>query len=655
VSEGANNEPGLDGDALLRRLAELTAHADLFQEILANLPVILFRLDRHGMFTLSVGAGLARLGLRDGQAVGTSAFTALPEARAELEAALAGGTLVFETTRRSTDSTEHSVRFRYLIYAAFDSARGEGVVAFAIDLTQGLKAEDNLQRSEAGFRSLVDHSPDIVLRIDRSGTITFVNRAVNDSPLGVIKGRNVLDFALERELPKLRASVRRAFEDGHASQLECEARGLDGVVRPYDVRISPIPHPTGPEAAIVVATDMTERKRLADQEARLQAQIQQSQKLESLGLLAGGVAHDFNNLLMGVLGNASLVLMDMSPDATHYQHLKGIETSARRAAELCQQMLAYSGKGRFVVRPIDVSEVVLGTVRLLEASIPKHVTLKYDCLPGERAVEADIVQLRQIVMNLVLNAADAIGDRRGMVTIRTGAMYCDSEYLGSTFFDDRLSPGHFAFIEISDTGCGMDKVTRTQMFDPFYSTKSHGRGLGLAAVLGIVRGHKGAIKVYSELNVGTTIKVILPVSELPAQRLETDTGSVRPPAMSGRVLIIDDEPMILNIAAEILEQSGFSVLTAADGEEGLAKFRENLDISLVLLDLTMPRMSGDEVFRELRKIKPTVRVLLSSGYNEQDTTSRFAGKGLAGFIQKPYGAEQLVEAVRHVLQSESSI
>jgi CheY-like chemotaxis protein len=201
----------------------------------------------------------------------------------------------------------------------------------------------------------------------------------------------------------------------------------------------------------------------------------------------------------------------------------------------------------------------------------------------------------------------------------------------------------------------MDKITRAQMFDPFYSTKSHGRGLGLAAVLGIVRGHKGAIKVYSELNKGTTIKVILPVSELPAQRLETETTSVRPPAFSGRVLIIDDEPMILNIAAEILEHAGFGVITAADGEEGLAKFRESPDICLVLLDLTMPRMSGDDVFRELRKIKPAVRVLLSSGYNEQDTTSRFAGKGLAGFIQKPYGAEQLVEAVRQVLQSESSI
>ena len=649
VSEGANTT--LESDALLRRLAELTAHADLFQEILANLPVILFRLDRHGIFTLSVGAGLARLGLRDGQAVGTSAFAALPEARAELEAALAGGTIVFETTRRGTDSAEHGVRFRYLMYAAFDAARGEGLVAFAIDLTQGLKAEDNLQRSEAGFRSLVDHSPDVVLKVDRSGTILFVNRAISQSPLGAIKGRNVLDFVLEKELTKLRSAVRRAFDDSLASQLECEARGLDGIIRPYDVRISPIPHPSGPEAAIVVATDMTERQRLADQEARLQAQIQQSQKLESLGLLAGGVAHDFNNLLMGVLGNASLVLMDMSPDATHYQHLKGIETAARRAAELCQQMLAYSGKGRFVVRPVDVCEVVLGTARLLEASIPKHVSLKYDCLPGERAVEADIVQLRQIVMNLVLNAADAVGERRGMITIRTGAMYCDSDYLGSTFFDDRLAPGHFAFIEISDTGTGMDKDTRAHMFDPFFSTKSHGRGLGLAAVLGIVRGHKGGIKVYSELNVGTTIKVILPVSELPAQRLEQESASVKPPAMTGRVLIIDDEPMILNIAAEVLEYAGFTVITAPDGEEGIAKFRAHPDTSLVLLDLTMPRMSGDEVFRELRKLKPTVRVLLSSGYNEQDTTSRFAGKGLAGFIQKPYGAEQLVEAVRNVLNA----
>jgi CheY-like chemotaxis protein len=352
---------------------------------------------------------------------------------------------------------------------------------------------------------------------------------------------------------------------------------------------------------------------------------------------------------MGVLGNASLALMHVAPGSPHYEHLKGIEDSARRAAELCQQMLAYSGKGRFVVQPIDVSEVVLGTVRLLEASIPKHITLKLDCVPSDRAVEADIVQLRQIVMNLVLNAADAIAERRGMITIRTGAMHCDADYLGSTFFDDRLDSGHYAFIEISDNGCGMDKATRAQMFDPFFSTKSHGRGLGLAAVLGIVRGHKGAIKVYSEVAVGTSIKVILPVSALPAQRLERTPVSPRSPTLQGSVLIIDDEPMILGIAREILEHAGFNVITASDGEEGLAKFRAHPETRLVLLDLTMPRMSGDEVFRELRKLKADVRVLLSSGYNEQDTTSRFAGKGLAGFIQKPYGAEQLVEAVKSVL------
>ncbi len=635
--------------SIASRLAELTAHADLFQEVLANLPVILFRLDRAGVFTLSIGAGLARLGMRDGQAVGTSAFDMLPEARAELQAALDGGTIVFETTRRVSAGAQAGMRFRYLVYAAFDASHGEGLVAFAIDLTQGMKAEDSLQRSEAEFRSLVDHSPDIVLRIDRAGTILFVNRSEANSPIGAIKDRSVLDFVLEKDLPRLRDAVRRAFKESLASQLECDARGLDQVVRPFDVRISPIPLPTGPEAAIVVATDMSERKRLADQEARLQAQIQQSQKLESLGLLAGGVAHDFNNLLMGVLGNASLVLMHMGPSSPHYEHLKGIEASARRAAELCQQMLAYSGKGRFVVQPIDVSEVVLGTVRLLEASIPKHVTLKLDCVPSDRAVEADTVQLRQIVMNLVLNAADAIGERRGMITIRTGALHCDADYLGSTFFDDKLEPGHYAFIEISDNGCGMDKATRAQMFDPFFSTKSHGRGLGLAAVLGIVRGHRGAIKVYSEVAAGTSLKVILPVSSLPAQRFEHTPVSLRSP-LQGRVLIIDDEPMILGIAREILEHAGFEVITANDGEEGLTKFRDNPDTRLVLLDLTMPRMSGDEVFRELRKLRPSVRVLLSSGYNEQDTTSRFAGKGLAGFIQKPYGAEQLVEAVRSVLK-----
>jgi CheY-like chemotaxis protein len=265
-------------------------------------------------------------------------------------------------------------------------------------------------------------------------------------------------------------------------------------------------------------------------------------------------------------------------------------------------------------------------------------------------VDADASQLRQVVMNLVVNASEAIGERSGVITLSTGAMDCDRAYLSESWLDEQLPEGMYVFIEVADTGSGMDAETRARIFDPFFTTKFTGRGLGLAAVLGIVRGHRGAIKVYSELGKGTTLKVLFPASQR-AEVRETRSAVRGMYEGKGTVLLVDDDESVRAVGRKMLERIGFTVVTAADGSEAIARFRERADdIICAIVDLTMPHVDGAETFRELRRMRPGVRVILSSGYNEQDVTQRFVGKGLAGFIQKPYQLSTLVAVLKEVLE-----
>jgi signal transduction histidine kinase/CheY-like chemotaxis protein len=401
----------------------------------------------------------------------------------------------------------------------------------------------------------------------------------------------------------------------------------------------------------VYGLDITERKQAEEERRRLQERMQESQRLESLGVLAGGIAHDFNNLLMIVLGNADLALRDLSPVSPARDRLIEIEHGARRAADLCRQLLGYSGRGRFVIEPIDLSELVEEMAHMLEMSISKRAVLRYDLSKGLPAVVADATQMRQIVMNLIINASEAIGERSGVISIATGAMECDRRYLSGTYLGEDLPEGRYVYMEVSDTGCGMTKDVRERLFEPYFTTKATGRGLGLAAVLGIVRGHKGAIKIYSEEGKGTTMKVLLPVSDVPALARQQGAGT-EPEEWtgSGTVLLVDDEETVRAVAGQMIERAGFDVITAQGGREAVEIYRERRDeITCVVLDLTMPHMSGEECFRELRRMDKDVRVILSSGYTEQDATERFAGKGLAGFIQKPYELAQLKDKLRECL------
>ncbi|MCX7000124.1 MAG: transporter substrate-binding domain-containing protein [Candidatus Sumerlaeota bacterium] len=383
---------------------------------------------------------------------------------------------------------------------------------------------------------------------------------------------------------------------------------------------------------------------------RLEAQIQNAQKLESLGILAGGIAHDFNNLLMGILGHAELALDAISPISPAYNNIKGLEAAAKRSAELCKQMLAYSGKGRFVIEPVNLNEIIEEMFHLLEVSIFKKIVLKFNLAQNLPLIEGDASQLSQIIMNLVTNASEAIGDKSGVINITTGAMECNQAYLSGTFLDEKLPDGVYVYLEVADTGCGMEREIRDRIFDPFFTTKFTGRGLGLPAVLGIARGHKGAIKVYSEPGRGTTIKVLFPALESTAPSTTVADESLQEWQGVGTILLIDDEDTVRTVGKIMLEKAGFDVLTASDGHEGLEIFRKELDrVACVILDLTMPYMDGEATFRELRQIKENVRVILTSGYSEKEVVSRFSGKGLAGFLQKPYRASVLIAKVREAI------
>lgn len=524
-----------------------------------------------------------------------------------------------------------------------------------------VQTEEALKESEDRFRSLVETTSDLIWEVDRDGIFTYISPNLREilgympeeligkrlfSLMPTDEAKRIADLFfkdyVEFKKPIVRLENTNLHKDGHSVVLETSG-------------VPVLDENGGLLGYRGIDRDISERKRAEEAHLTMERQIQHGQKLESLGVLAGGIAHDFNNLLMAILGNASLARLDMPAGAAGERQISQIIVASERAAELCQQLLAYSGRGPFVVRPVDLSELVTGTACLLEVSVGKAVTLRHECQRDLAPVEADVTQLRQVVMNLVVNAAEAIGNRPGIVTLTTGAVDCDADYMAATFCDEELALGKYSFVEVSDNGCGMDEATQKQMFDPFFSTKKTGRGLGMAAVLGIVRGHKGALKVYSEPGRGTTVKVLLPATDQPVAT-KTDAPTNASTGRRGLILVADDEIMIREVAAETLRRTGYEVVTAKDGEEALSRFREHADrVSLVLLDLMMPKKDGAEVFVELRRLNSKLPVILSSGYNTQDATNRFAGKGLAGFIQKPYAVERLEQLVAEILSQQDSI
>ena len=545
---------------------------------------------------------------------------------------------------------------RYVDWRAYCPSPGHAAVQL-YDVTDQKRAEQQTLERDRRLDALVTSAMDAIISLDEQQRVLLFNPAAEKMfrcTAAEAAGREFSQFIAPQHRAQHREQIVEFARSGLASRRigtvgELSGLRTSGEEFPLEAALSQCAVEKKQQLTLILR-DSSERRRAEDERLKFLSQIQQTQKLESLGVLAGGIAHDFNNLLMAVLGHADLALDALPASSEAREDLAEIRRAAQRATELCKQMLAYSGKGRFVIQPVEMQKVVEEMLHMLRVSISKNAILKLNFAANLPSVDADASQLRQVVMNLVVNASEAIGERSGVITLSTAAMDCDRQYLSESWLDEQLPEGMYVFIEVADSGVGMDAETRTRIFDPFFTTKFTGRGLGLAAVLGIVRGHRGAIKVYSELGRGTTFKVLFPASQRAGVR---EPGSAVRGIYEGKgtVLLVDDDESVRAVGRKMLERIGFSVVTAADGSEAIARFRERADdIICAIVDLTMPHVDGAETFRELRRMRPGVRVILSSGYNEQDVTQRFVGKGLAGFIQKPYQLSTLVAVLKEVLE-----
>ena len=521
------------------------------------------------------------------------------------------------------------------------------------DVSEHRRAEQALRESEQRFRQLAENIDEIfwLLSPDEQ-ELLYINSAY-ERISGYSRERLYANPSswLEAVYPEDRDIALALTREDSAGVSKDERSGeyryfrADGSIRWVWVRSHPVLDETGNVISRVgIAVDVTERKHVEEA-------LRRTQKLESLGVLAGGVAHDFNNLLVAMMAQTSLALAKLSPDNPARAHVEKAIHAAEKAAKLTRQMLAYSGRGQFEIQLINLNLLIQDNLHLFEAAVPKYVTLRSRLSTSLPTIEGDPGQMQQVVMNLILNAAEAIGDRPGEVVVTTTITSVNENDWLWQYTGEPLAPGRYVTLEVRDNGAGMDESTLAKIFDPFFTTKATGRGLGLAAVLGIVRGHKGGLHVSSESGRGTTFKLLFPAQDNRVASLPAPPPVIQAqPAESGLVLVIDDEEPVREAVTDILEMEGISVITAADGTAGIGLFEEKVaDIRLVLLDLSMPGLSGIDTLQALQVINPSVPVILSSGYSEVEVVDRLTTKSKAAFLQKPYDQTRLVEVIRQQL------
>jgi signal transduction histidine kinase/CheY-like chemotaxis protein len=431
---------------------------------------------------------------------------------------------------------------------------------------------------------------------------------------------------------------------------------LDRQGREFPVSQTVFVHRDGdgrPYAISTIARDISRQQRAGAAALDAERTALQARKFESLGVLAGGMAHDFNNLLTAMLGNASLARSELPPASPVHRYFQQIENAALRAADLCQLLLAYSGKGPAAEAAVDLNALAEEVVPALQAEIGPNCVLECALSRPLPPANTDPVQLRQVVRHLVRNAAEAIGERRpGVIRIRTGTRRVELEFLREPYLSPGLPPGDYVFLEVSDDGGGLTPEVQAHLFEPFFTSKPGNHGLGLTAALGFARSHGGAIKAASEPERGSTFTVLLPLIASEAARPAAHYEPAPGWRSAGKLLVIDDEESVRAIAIRMLESLGFTPLVAGDGPEGLRLFGEHASsLRAVLLDLTMPRMDGEETYRELRRLNAEVPVILMSGFSEKDMVDRFKDQELAGFLQKPFEREKLQACLHGILDA----
>ncbi len=658
---GPRNEPfgalGILQDVTDQKRSEaaLRSSEAKLRLLLQQLPAIVWTVDLDLKITPYIGANLpvpAAGQLEHGKALpledyfGTSDPHAPPVSA--VRRALAGESVSFEMPWAG---------YEYRVY--LEPFRGEdgtikGGLGLTVDVSEQKRAEAALRGSEERYRRLADSSPVGIWHVDVRGFTIYANQKMCDllqiSGIEELRSRSHLSFFSAEALKQLHLES----DSWGLGLAPCEIELFGKNQRRLDCMVTSVPM-FGPDGEVhsYLSTylDISAQKRALAEQARLEAQMHHTQKLESLGVLAGGIAHDFNNLLLGILGNASLATMELPGDSPAAYRIGQVRKAAERASELTNQLLAYSGKGTHVKQPLNISSVLEEMCGLLETVISKKAAIRYDLTIDLPAVEADAGQLRQVAMNIVTNASDALRDNEGTIVVRTGVMDADRQYLLDAHNDQSLREGRYVFFEVSDTGCGMDPATVQRIFDPFFTTKVAGRGLGLAAVLSIVRFNGGALKVSTSPGQGTTFRVLFPVlAGVPAQRAVIEGQSVKDWRGEGVILVVDDEPVVQDVARVTLERFGFSVILAGDGRSAIDLYRQyHGEVRAILLDLTMPVMDGDKALEQLRCISPTVPVVLSSGYSRHTSVRDLLRDQATTFIQKPYRPVALIETLKQVL------
>ncbi|MBN1611063.1 MAG: response regulator [Polyangiaceae bacterium] len=473
---------------------------------------------------------------------------------------------------------------------------------------------------------------------------------------GELVGRCLRDL-IDADGVRVLEQARSGQGDG-ASAYEFVTRAEGAEPRYFLVTETVLETPGVTEASILrVMHDVTVRQRLEREQRELATQVQRAQSVQSLGVLAGGVAHDFNNLLTGVLGNAELALLrlDRASKEEVRRCMLEIQEFAREAATLAKQMLAYAGKGTLVTEVLNVGDVAGEALRLVQSTVAARATLEQDVAPGLPNVRGDRTQLRQVVVNLIMNAVEALGDGRGTVRLSIEARDLDPDELRGVWRPHRPQSAEHVVLAVSDSGQGMTDETLAHIFDPFFSTKVAGRGMGLAATLGIVRAHGGSVGVESRPGGGSTFRVVLPPEHEPASGHASVVPHGEPPRGHGVILLIDDERAVRSAASQMLQELGYRVIVASSGREGLERLAEDsATIELVLLDLTMPEMDGRDTLLAIRSAGHTVPVLLTSGYHHGEVAQLLKEPRVVGFLQKPLQLERLANAVHNALRARGS-
>ena len=517
-------------------------------------------------------------------------------------------------------------------------------------------AEEALRQSEERYRVVSELGSDLGfgLRIDldnhiSDGWVTDAHSRITGYAPGELGGLGWLRLIHPEDLERFQRRFAEILAN-RGGELEVRLLTKSGHVVTVHSRLKVTPDATGSIFHVVgAARDVTEARRAEEERRELERHVQEAQRLEGLAMLTGGVAHDFNNLLAVILGNSRMASADVPPDSPLHLRLTRIRAAAEHGAGLTEQMLAYSGKSGVALKPLDLSHLVEEMIDLLRASISEQCELELDLAP-RAPIEGDITQIRQVLLNLVTNASESLVAGKGTLHVRTGLVEQGEEDLAGGAGAERPLPGAYAFLEVSDDGRGMDAATQTRVFEPFFTTKFAGRGLGLAAVRGIVRAHRGSVQMRSGVGTGTTVRVLMPELRSDFARAPDAPTARMGERRGGTILVVDDHDYVVEVAQAFLERAGHCVVTANGGRAAIEIFRERgHEIDAVLLDLTMPDTSGEEVLLELRQICPDVRVIISTGYTAQAASELLASHGVVGFVRKPYQPEEILEQVSRAL------